>query len=60
MAKTKRSVAVGAVVTFKNGAKAEKLPSGRYRIISGPTKSTRRKSHKGGYLSPAEIWHSDA
>ena len=37
---------VGSTVTFKNGAKAKVMPSGRLRIFKGPTKSTRKK--KGG------------
>ena len=45
---------VGSVVTFKNGAKAKVLPSGRLRIFSGPTSgpgSKRKgKKKKGGGL----------
>jgi hypothetical protein len=41
---------VGSIVVFKNGAKAKVLPSGRYRIISGPTKGrgSKRKKKGGG------------
>ena len=41
---------VGSIVTFKNGAKAKVLPSGKMRIISGPTKKSGRKK-KGGSVS---------
>ena len=44
---------VGSVVTFKNGAKAKVLPSGRMRIFKGPTKksSGRKRTTKGGSVS---------
>lgn len=41
-------------VTFKNGAKAIRLPNGQLRIISGPTKGPIgvKKGRKGGALPP--------
>ena len=38
---------VGSIVTFKNGAKAKVLASGRLQIFKGPTK----KKSKGGSIS---------
>ena len=53
----------GEIRTFKNGAKAVKLPNGRYRIISGPTKGpigvkkNGRRVKKGGigFKTPQEV-----
>ena len=42
---------VGSVVTFKNGAKAKVLPSGRMRIFKGPTKKSGKRTTKGGSVS---------
>lgn len=39
------------VKTFKNGAKAIKQPNGMYKIISGPTKRTKR----GGAVADPEL-----
>ena len=41
-------------VTFKNGAKAIRLPNGRLRIISGPTKGPIgvKKGNKRGGMYP--------
>ena len=39
---------VGSIVTFKNGAKAKVLASGRLQIFKGPTK---KKTSKGGSIS---------
>ena len=39
---------VGSVVTFKNGAKAKVLPSGRMRIFKGPTKKPGKRTTKSG------------
>ena len=38
---------VGTIVTFKNGAKAKVMESGRYKIISGPTKKSKKKKKAG-------------
>ena len=44
---------VGSIVTFKNGAKAKVLPSGKMRIFAGPTKKSggRKKVSKGGSIT---------
>lgn len=39
---------VGSIVTFKNGAKAKVLASGRLQIFKGPTK---KKKSKGGSIT---------
>ena len=43
---------VGSIVTFKNGAKAKVLPSGRLRIISGPTRKSSKKTKKRAGSAP--------
>ena len=48
--------------TFKNGARAIKLPNGRYKIISGPTKGSKRKkiSKRAAQRAFNKYWNARA
>ena len=52
----------GEVRVFKNGARAVRQPNGRYKIISGPTKGSKRKniSKRSAQRAFNKYWNSRA